>query len=202
MMNHNTDQHVPNYEPQIYTSSNSPPNAGDFKFYKVITINSDKVTADLNNFPLLISIFDSDLHDKVQSNGNDLAFSNGTDWLDHEIELFDQNYNPSYAKLVAWVRIPILSGSEDTVIYMYYGNSTMGTRQNPIGVWDSSYVAVWHMDENPTGALYDSTSNYNDGTFYGGMSGSNVVESQTGNGMYFDGNNDYISVANSLSLRY
>jgi len=198
--NQNTDQNGPNYEPQIYTSSNSPPNASYFQFYKEITINSDKVSADHNNFPLLISILDSDLRDQVQPDGDDIAFSNGTDWLDHEIELFDQTYNPSYAKLVAWVRIPILSGSEDTVIYMYYGNSTMGTRQNPIGVWDSSYVAVWHMDDNPTGALYDSTSNYNDGTFYGGMSGSNVVESQIGNGMYFDGNNDYISVANSLSL--
>ncbi|MFX1324090.1 MAG: DUF2341 domain-containing protein [Promethearchaeota archaeon] len=77
-------------------------------------------------------------------------------WLDHEIEQFDQNYNGTHAQLSAWVRIPDLSASLDTYIRMYYGNSTMESRQNPTGVWDDSYQGVWHLDES-SGVTEDST---------------------------------------------
>ncbi|MFW9820934.1 MAG: hypothetical protein ACFFE5_15105, partial [Candidatus Thorarchaeota archaeon] len=105
------------------TSSNHPTNADDFKYYKNITIDHTKVsgTGNLIDFPLLISIFDSDLHDKVQPDGDDIAFANNFQWLDHEFELFNQNHNVTHAHLVAWVRIPVLSVSEDTIICMYYG---------------------------------------------------------------------------------
>jgi hypothetical protein len=142
-----------------YTSS-SPPNIGYFKYYKEITINHLKVADDLTNFPMLISIYDSDLHTEVQANGADIAFSNGSNWLDHEIEDFKKDYNGTHAQLVAWVRIPSLSSSIDTKIYMYYGNSTMGSRQNPSGVWNPSFKGVWHLNTT----LLDSTSNDNDGT--------------------------------------
>jgi hypothetical protein len=47
---------------------------------------------------------------------------------------------------------------------MYYGNSTMGSRENPEGVWDGNYKGVWHLDESGTGTRFDTTSNGNDGT--------------------------------------
>ena len=175
----------------IQTSSNSPSNTGYFQFYKVIKINRDKVEADLNDFPLMFSIYDQDLKDQVQSEGQDIAFSNGTDWLAHEIETFDQNYNPNYAKLVAWVRIPFLSGSADTIIYMYYGNSTMAPQQNPIGVWDDNYAGVWHLNQAPGDPIEDSTSNNHDGTTYN-MQTDDLVSGQVGQGLEFDGYNDYI----------
>lgn len=204
-LNFNQNQNHDNIEdnlkkdpPPIPTSSNSPPNAQYFNFYKKITIDSGKVSGsnDLVDFPLLVSILDSDLRVQVQSNGNDIAFSNGTEWLDHEIELFEQVYNPRYAKLVTWVRIPLLSGSEDTVIYMYYGNSTMTSRQNPTDVWDSSYVGVWHLNQDPTGTIYDSTSNNNDGTS-SGMNANDLVTGRIGNGLDFDGYNDFIQTTSN-----
>ncbi len=197
--NHDTmEENLKKDPPPIPTSSNSPPNAHYFNFYKNITIDSEKVSGsnDLVDFPLLVSILDSDLRVQVQSNGNDIAFSNGTEWLDHEIELFEQDYNPRYAKLAAWVRIPLLSGSEDTVIYMYYGNSTMTSRQNPTDVWDSSYVGVWHLNQDPTGTIYDSTSNDNDGSAFGSMSSVDLVSGKIGGALDFDGENDYINVGN------
>jgi len=114
----------------IHTSASSPPNDTDFTYYKVITINHEEVSGSGNHidFPVLISLLDSDLHNDTQLNGNDIAFSNGTDWLDHEIELFNRNYNGTHAQLIVWVRIPLLSTSTNTSIYMYYGNSTMGAR--------------------------------------------------------------------------
>ena len=60
----------------------------DFTYYKVITIDNTKVSGsnNLTNFPLLISIFDSDLHDDVQSDGDDIASRIG-DVLDRLLDL-------------------------------------------------------------------------------------------------------------------
>ncbi|MFW9821987.1 MAG: DUF2341 domain-containing protein, partial [Candidatus Thorarchaeota archaeon] len=153
----------------LQTSSNGPPNKRFFNYYKVITINHSLVfgTGSHLNFPVLISIYDSDLHDKVQSNGNDIAFANDTSWLDHEIELFNQTYNGTHAHIIAWVRIPTLSTSIDTIIYMYYGNLTMPSQQNPESVWESSFKGIWHLSEDPSGSspqMQDSTLNANHGT--------------------------------------
>ena len=50
--------------------------------------------------------------------------------------------------LFAWVRIPTLKVGADTIIYMYYGNSTITSpTANPTAVWDSNYKGVWHLKE-------------------------------------------------------
>ncbi|MCK5606030.1 DUF2341 domain-containing protein, partial [Candidatus Pacearchaeota archaeon] len=156
-----------NFPPNnIHTSSsNNPPNKHFFQYYKEIIIDRNLVsgTGSHKNFPVLISILDSDLHDDVQSNGNDIAFANDTAWLDHEIELFDQAYNSTHAQLIAWVRIPNLLTSIDTIIRMYYGNSTMSSQENPQGVWNSNYMGVWHLNET-SGNAQDSTSYNIEGT--------------------------------------
>ncbi|KKM55992.1 hypothetical protein LCGC14_1552070, partial [marine sediment metagenome] len=180
---------------------NHPSNADDFRYYKVITIDNTKVsgTGSHANFPVLISLFDSDLRIDVQSDGDDIAFSNGTDWLDHEIEAFNQTYNNTHAQLVAWVRIPSLSSSVDTNITMYYGNSTMTAQENPAAVWDSNYAGVWHLSENPTGTIYDSTSNDQDGTSSGSMTSDDQMEGQIDGSLDFDGTDDYINVGDVSS---
>ena len=116
-LNQEYDERETVREPNIYISSNNPPNQKDFKFYKEITIDHTRIigTSSHVNFPMLISIFDSDLHDNVQPDGDDIAFTNGITWLDHEIELFNQTYNSTHAQLIAWVRIPSLAPSTDTV---------------------------------------------------------------------------------------
>ncbi|MFX1391920.1 MAG: DUF2341 domain-containing protein, partial [Promethearchaeota archaeon] len=180
----------------------NPPKPKDFNFYKVITIDHNKVTGSHKDFPLLISILDSDLRVQVQSNGNDIAFYNGSIWLQHEIEYFNQSYNPTFAKLVAWVRIPYISDSDDTIIYMYYGNSSMTSRQDPSGVWDNNYKGVWHLSEVPTGTsgeIKDSTA-INDGTSYGSMSSTNQITGQIDGSIDFDGTDDYISCGDTEDI--
>jgi len=186
-------------EKNIYTSSSTPPNRNYFRYYKQITINCTKVagTGIHKNFPVLISIFDSELRYVVQSDGDDIAFANDTDWLDHEIELFNQNYNSTHAQLVAWVRVPRLFTSIDTNIFMYYGNYTMENQENPTGVWDNNYIMVHHLHET-SGMHYDSTSYNNDGIVSGG-----ITQDTTGkiDGTdTFDGNNDKIQIPESPSL--
>ena len=166
----------------------------NFKYYKEITIASSKVIGSgvHSNFPLLVNITDQDLHDDVQADGDDIAFANETDWLDHEIELFDQDYSGTHAHLVAWVNVPSLSTSIDTKIHMYYGNSTMQSQENPSGVWKSNYKGVWHLNTT----LLDSTSNDNDGTNFQ----ADDVSAYIANGRDYDGINDYSNMGSGSSI--
>ncbi len=182
--------------------SSDPPNAHYFTYYKTITIDQTQVVGSGShvNFPVLISFVDNDLKYHAQPDGDDIAFSISGDWLNHEIELFDQSYSSTQAQLVAWVQIPYLSTSKNTTFTMYYGNSTMTSQENPSGVWNSNYVGVWHLNENPGGTVYDSTSYNNDGTTLGSMDTSDLVLCKVGKGYELDGVNDIISVSDSTSL--
>ncbi|MHA2101639.1 MAG: DUF2341 domain-containing protein, partial [Candidatus Kariarchaeaceae archaeon] len=174
----------------------------DFSGFKSIKINSNKVSGSgvLENFPLLVSIYDPDLKTDVQNDGDDIAFANATAWLDHEIEEFNPSYNSTHAYLVVWVRIPSLSATVDSEIFMYYGNTTIGNLENPPGVWDNNYKGVWHLSETIGGsnAIKDSTANDNDATDY-----NNPTFGQSGkihNSIDFDGTNQYLELPSSATL--
>ena len=55
-----------------------------------------------------------------------------------------------------------MSSFNDTVLYLYYGNSNATSQQTPEAVWDSNYLAVQHLDEI-SGTVFDSTNKHNDG---------------------------------------
>ena len=59
-----------------------------WKYRKAVTIDNTKVEENLSNFPVLISITDTDLRDDAQNDGDDILFtsSDGTTKLSHEIE--------------------------------------------------------------------------------------------------------------------
>ena len=133
-----------------------------WSYQKAITIDHTKVNSTLIDFPVLISITGTDLKNRAQNDGDDILFVNmdNTIKLDHEIEYF----NGSTGELQAWVRIPSLSSSDDTIIHMYYGNPISGNQQNATGVWDYNYTMIQHLGERPdndTEGHYDSTSNNN-----------------------------------------
>jgi hypothetical protein len=177
-------------------------NHDKWPYRKKITINASKVTGDLSNFPALVSITDSDLRDKARHNGYDIYFtsSDGTTKLDHEIEKF----NSHTGELVAWVEIQSLSSSSNTEIYMYYGKENADDQSNPTGVWDSNFVAVWHLSENPSGTApqtKDSTSPYSNGTTYGSMTSSDQVAGKADGSLDFDGTDDYVDFANPSELQ-
>jgi alpha-tubulin suppressor-like RCC1 family protein len=141
-----------------------------YLYRKVITIDHSKVSGgDQTNFPVLISITnDANLKTTptgyVQnSNGYDIVFtdSTGTTKLDHEIE----KYDGANGTIAMWVRIPTLSASVDTVLYMYFGNSSVSNNPSVTTVWDSNYVSVWHSDETSGTTLSDSTAQTSTGAF-------------------------------------
>jgi parallel beta-helix repeat protein len=142
------------------SASSSPWWDNHWGLRKSITIDHTKVAANLTNFPVLIDITDNSLKSHAQGNGNDIAFTDNFGVkLNHQIELYDN----TTGHLVAWVGVPSLSLTDNTIIYMYYGNPTCGDQENSIGVWDSNYVMVQHLNQT-SGTLYDSTSYNNNGT--------------------------------------
>ncbi|MHA2274312.1 MAG: DUF2341 domain-containing protein [Candidatus Kariarchaeaceae archaeon] len=174
-----------------------PWSLNDFQYKKIITIDNTKVSGSnpLIDFPVAINLYDSDLRTKTQSDGDDIIFTDSSQMkLDHEIEIFNQTYNSTHAQLVAWVRIPSLSATVDTNITMYYGNTATGNLENSTGVWTSSYGGVWHLNDDPSGTVYDSTSNNHDGTANGNMDSDDLVPGKISNGLDFDGIDDFIPV--------
>ncbi|MFX0020721.1 MAG: hypothetical protein ACFE9S_00225 [Candidatus Hermodarchaeota archaeon] len=202
-INNDNTEKDPMEKLSLSNPSSNLPHADYFLYYKIITIDHTKVngSVDHQDFPVLISIIDADLDDKAQFDGDDIAFANGTAWLDFEIELYNPSYSATEAQLIAWVRVPLLSTSIDTKLFMFYGNSTMSNQENPTGVWDTNYKGVWHLKEDPgignPGDIKDSTINSNHGTAI--MMGSADQElGQIDGSMGFDGNSDpdYISIGN------
>ena len=129
-----------------------------WQYRKKITIDHTKVNGNLENFPVLISLTDNDLRDKAQNDGDDILFMDGPGTANrryHEIEY----YQDTNGELIAWVNIPNLSSSEDTVIYMYYGNNGCNSQDYPERVWDPDYVAVYHLGGSSYIDIEDSTFN-------------------------------------------
>ena len=105
----------------------------------------------IQDFPVMVKLTGADfleVEDDVDADGYDIIFKAEDDTtcggvglapctLDHEIEIYDETND----LLVAWVRVPTLSASADTTIYMYYGNATISSpTENPTGVWDTNKV--------------------------------------------------------------
>ena len=188
------------------TPTPNPPWYCGWAYRKNITIINTQVVGSLTNFPVLISLpSDSDLQAHAQGNGNDILFtdSSGTAKLNHEIE----SYTSSTGALIAWVNVPSLSSSANTTIYMYYGNPSAPSQQNPSGVWDTGYRAVWHLEEvgvGGAGEFRDSTSNGNNGQGGngGGTNPPTRANGKIGYGQSFaSANNQFIQVPDSASLQ-
>jgi len=188
-----------------------PPFQSGYCYRKKLTIDKDKVSgsADLSDFPVLISVTDTDLRSTANngqvenSNGYDISFttSDGTTGLNHQLV----KYDATTGEYRAWVNVTTVSYNSDTDIYMYYGNSSVSVDPSSTSTWNSNYVAVWHLEEDPNGdvtdAMKDATSNANHGTPQGTMTTADLVSGQIGNGIDLDGSDDFITVADAASLQ-
>ncbi|MBS3802179.1 MAG: DUF2341 domain-containing protein, partial [Candidatus Thermoplasmatota archaeon] len=113
-------------------------------YRKKITINHSQVEEPLTDFPILLNITDNDLRQKANSDGSDIAFISYEDnstQHDHEIESFSDGH------LTAWVKIPQLFSTKDSIFWMYYGNAASTDQQSP-NVWDSNFTMIHHLNEN------------------------------------------------------
>jgi YD repeat-containing protein len=181
----------------------SPPSG--FGYVRQITIDHRQVAnTDQTDFPVLISVTLPDLAivgngGSVQSsNGYDIIFTSdaaGTSQLDHEID----SYNPTTGAAGFWVRIPTLSHTTDTPIYMWYGNSAVTTSQeNKPGVWRNGYAAVYHLGNGGTNVSASDSLGASNGTSIGVSNATGVIG---GAGQFAGSSSSYIKLPNSTTLK-
>jgi hypothetical protein len=167
---------------------------GAFSYYRTLTIDHTKCgSANSSSFPVLVSINHSSFKTvanggRVQnSNGYDIIFtsdSGGTTKIPWEVE----SYDGTTGVLVAWVNIPSVSHTTDTVFYVWYGGASISTAQNtgsysPENVWDANYKGVWHLTSLN---INDSTSNAHNGSLIGNPT---ATTGKIGGGMAVTGSN-------------
>jgi len=187
----------------------SAPGCPDCQYRRAITIAPANLGShcgtDISGFPVLVEIDNAiylrsaDNGGKVgNSSGYDIAFTDaaGTP-LNHEVEI----YKPDTGTLVAWVKVPALSVSAGTVIYMYYGDTAVSApTQRPADVWDADYKAVYHLNQAPSGAvgdILDSTANANHAQSVT-MAAGDRTDGRIGDALDFDGVDDHIRLGNPL----
>jgi hypothetical protein len=180
--------------PITYTATNATtawynPN---WSYRQQITINKDYIGEELTDFPVLIRLDNTSLTG-VRNDYHDLVLTQADGITEIPYERED-NTN-------LWVKVPKLTPTEDTVIYLYYGNPTVTEdKQRPEEVWTNGYAGVWHLNNNPEGEIKDSTENNNTGTANGGMNqNDSLKEGKVGGALEFDGSDDYVNLGNPIT---
>ena len=176
-----------------------------WKCRQQITIHGSSVEATLTNFPVSIVITDTanPVFSSARGDGRDILFtsSNEVTKLNHDLEYYIGTGTPS---MCAWVNIPTLVSTSDTIIYMYYGCPGAGTQESKAATWNSNYIAVYHLKEDPSnhtaGFFKDSTSNANNASADAVMVASEETAGLLDGSINFFGN-AMIAAPNSASLQ-
>jgi hypothetical protein len=102
-----------------------------------------------------------------------------------------------------WVNLPNMASG--TVLYGWYGNSGVSTLQTaPTGTWNSNFLAVYHLAEDPSGTapqINDSTPNANHGTSQGGMGSGAQTAGEVGGSLTFN-TSQYVTPANPNNFAF
>ena len=179
-----------------------------------ITIDQTKIDETLTNFPVLISLGStspifSELAYATRYKFNVTTVAN----VDCYVEIESWTDTPDSA--ILWVRVPSISATQDTILYLNYG-SGMADNTSYVGlvgsvpaetVWSNSFVGVWHLDETGDGTVgeyKDSSSDNNNGRagidVDGVFTAADVPTTGTGligNAPDFDGTSDRLVIPDS-----
>lgn len=166
-----------------------------WSFRKRITVSTSMTAATLNDFPLVIQATDPELAAGARTDGADLVFtaSDGSTALSFELQTWEEG------QLLAWVRLPELSSTADTVLYLYYGNDAMTTSVSDGSATWLGYEGVWHLEQDPVSSQQlDSSSRGLSGTTRdeGGDAPFSTV-GIVGNAVTLDGVNDWFDLGTS-----
>lgn len=123
----------------------------NWQYREQITITNVGSTV-LTDFPAYIKV---PFRSGMQTDYEDMRFisQDGTTVLDYEIEHYDS------ARAEVWVRIPSLN-LPSTTVWLYYGNNSATSAENPAGVWINNYISVWHFKEGTGTNVADSTGSF------------------------------------------
>lgn len=181
------------------------------KYNVPIVIDATKVsgTGSHTNFPVVLteanfSTNASILFDYCRTDGGDIRFYSdeaGTTQIAHEIA----SINTSTNEIEIYVKVPSLSTSTNTTIYMRFGNKslTMQAVTATYGrnaVW-SDYDRVYHFNDDPSlGTLTDSSGN-EDGSTYGTWASGDKVTGTLKSAWEFSGSNA-VDIEDTVALNF
>lgn len=157
---------------------------------KTITIKP-AIVGTHTDFPLWISLTDTDLAATALADGSDIHFVDSSGPLDYEIA----GWNKTTGRLDAWVRVPSMASG--TTLMLRYGDKTVAHAPDPAGTF-AGYQAVWHLDDSLANTTIVDTRNLLNGTSSSLTTGDSVA-GQLGKGVNFSDGTDQISFTNPLT---
>jgi len=174
-------------------------------------------TETLTNFPILFYISSSSgknaqditaIFDEVGANSHKIAITTSDGQTQCYVEI--EEWDNAGEKAWLWVKIPSVSNSANTILYIYFDNNKpnndtyIGDLASAVAqnVWDEYYVMVQHLRGANKSELDDSTSKNNDVSGSAGNPSYNQ-QAKISKGVDLESNtNDYLTVsdANTLDL--
>jgi hypothetical protein len=141
-----------------------------------ITIDHDDIDSYLSDSPVLVYLSNSSgrnnddvtfVFDEVGANSKKIAVTTSDEITQCYVEI--EKWDATNNKAWLWVKVPSISNTVDTDLYLYYDNAH-ADNTDYVGVsgstpaqnvWGADTLAVWHMFDAPNSTLLDSTSNNN-----------------------------------------
>lgn len=162
-----------------------------YGYRKRITIDPARVSggSDFTDFPVLINITaDTELETVANggrvtnANGYDIAFTaaDGYTVLSHSI----QKYTATTGEFVAYVKVPALSTTYNTYLYIYYGNASVVTNPSSTNTWDSNFEGVYYLHSDYNDKTANGNNGTNNGTTFTAVQVANGAEYATTNTRY------------------
>jgi biopolymer transport protein ExbB len=184
-----------------------------YSYYRSVTIDYTKCgTSNSTDFPVLVSF--TDLNFRTVANGGrvqnasgyDIAFysdSARTTPLFWEIDQYDASSGAT-GTCSFWVKVPTLSVTANTVIYVAYGDTSISSFQSTAtSVWSNGFVGVWHLKNGTTLSGADSTTNANNGTITSVTATTGKIDggmASTGTGGINVGNGTSLQITGDITL--
>lgn len=179
----------------------------DYRIELAIGDYAGDIGAEVVWFPVTIFLKDANgdstkVFEEVGANSRKIALTknDGTTELKGEIE--DWSYDagtPANSTAVIHTSADGWTINANTSIWLYYDNDHDDNANVDVinttpgaAVWDNDFVAVWHMVDDTTSTIKDSTSNNNDGTK---TSADNPIEAAGKVGQAQDFSSDYIDIS-------
>ena len=181
-------------------------------------IDSNDVDENLTDFPVLIHLSSSSgrnndnlsfVFDEIQSDSDRkkiaVTTSDGLTQCYTEVE----KWNAVSEEAWLWVRVPSISASSDTELYLYY-DADQSDNTAYVGdpnsapaetVWGNDFRLVTHMRDDPdTSHVRDSTEYDNDGTKTAPGEPVVTTSGNVSDAQDFDGSDDYVGHGSDVSL--
>jgi len=185
-----------------------------------LNIDSNDIDENLTDFPVLVYLSSSSgrindnlsfVFDEIPSDSDrkKIAVTTSDDMTQCYTEI--EKWNATSEEAWLWVRVPSISDSSNTELYLYFDGEHEDNSDYigdvgeaaAMSVWDDDYVGVWHLSEDPSGAppqMLNSKSDGSHGTSQGSMTSDDQVRGVVDGSLELDGFTDYVDFGNASSL--